>query len=93
MNADDAPLTAPLVCQRISRIPTPPVSSFADNCALCASSVWVAFSSPQGHPIWCWDCAGKEIAKADKGEIATPSPSQMEDIEAYWRDRPGRQKP
>lgn len=80
-----APIDAPLVCQRIATLAAPPVASYLDQCALCAHYVWVAYSSPTGHPIWCWECAGMEIAKADAAECASPTAAQIADIEANWR--------
>ena len=81
----------PLVCQRAANLRFPPVPSVPGNCILCKVPVWVVNSSPKGHPIWCWECAGMEIAKAEregfKPEFERPTEAQMADLAAFFNKR------
>lgn len=69
-----------LVCQRIDDLPTPPVASRPSVCSECRKRVWVALSSPEGHALLCWQCAGDEFARTGAAEVMAPTKRQLADI-------------
>ena len=88
MKNAEAPPNSPLVCIRCIELPKPPMAVQVDTCSLCGWFVWVSLSSPKTSVLWCWECAGREIAKADDPQFAVTDEQLKDVIEHFdWEGR------
>jgi hypothetical protein len=46
-----------LVCMRVDELPTPPGPAHKSTCTECKAELWIAHTSPQDVPPYCYHCA------------------------------------